>query len=773
MVALDIRERPEEFSRPSNPEFLDRARFIYLQGDVCDVDLLRSLLSRFGSFHAVYHLAALSGVRYCQKNPEAARRTNVFGTTILLDCLSTACSSNSERCHFVFASSSSIYGRLPTPWSEDAGSDPHLPIYAHTKALAERSCHSLQASNLRITICRFFTVYGPDGRINMAVQSFLSRLNSDRSLPLFGDGSVTRDFTFVYDVVASLIAVLHRSGSDLETVNIGRGSPQSLSFLIDALQSLLQKKARVTSFPPLSEDVPSTHAVVEHARTLGLPPCSVSLLEGLRRTAIHHLKSISCSVIAIVATMPGREVLLQERALCSIARQLRRPDVVVVILDYDLKDPSANALTERLLERNGNEWRLPLHCIRNRRTPKSASGAWNSGFEWVLTHSDSLSIDPHDSFIAVLDDDDEWLPHHLEHCLSKVQSLPGADVVVSGLIRRTSTSSSDRLQSVPSSLRSSDFYVSNPHLQGSNMFLRFSVLLRAGMFDEWLPSCTDRDLMIRILDLGDVRVRTTIDDPAAHSVIHYAEDDRPRLSTRLSEAKLSGLSRFWWKYEGRMSAEQQNQFHQRAFSLFGWNPPPPFVPFSTLSESSPSRPPCVPSRPYDRPVLVGIISDSSSSRVLSLLRDLSKLRHSFCHLDVFILENGPADPNRTLSIGVDLARNEGLRCSLISLEEQRSWSPHLPSWIRPPSSFLRRSIAEMRTFLQIFCWSIASQLSSKPAIWLLDDDKRVDERCFHGFDALERDCTVDVVFGIDEETPPLPAASMIRTQLVLLLFPPQ
>ena len=122
----------------------------------------------------------------------------------------------------------------------------------------------------------------------------------------------------------------------------------------------------------------------------------------------------------------------------------------------------------------------------------------------------------------------------------------------------------------PDVLRAQDFLTSNPGIQGSNLFVRLSVLLAAGGFDENLRSTTDRDLCIRIAELGTVRY-----GQVPHALVdHYADAERQRLSTRGSPAKIEGLNAFWAKYVARMTSEQRQAFSTRASTLFGWTPPP-------------------------------------------------------------------------------------------------------------------------------------------------------------------------------------------------------
>ncbi|MFN9971742.1 MAG: glycosyltransferase, partial [Phycisphaerae bacterium] len=155
--------------------------------------------------------------------------------------------------------------------------------------------------------------------------------------------------------------------------------------------------------------------------------------------------------------------------------------------------------------------RVRLTVMRNRRTPARASGAWNSGLDQL--HRDIRQPDL--VFVAVLDDDDSWEPDHLECCFDAAHS-GDLNMVASGLIRHETEGDPGHRHSIPSKLDARELFVRGQHIQGSNLFVRLDLLLDAGGFDERLPSCTDRDLCLRLARLPELRFGPT----QKHTVHH-------------------------------------------------------------------------------------------------------------------------------------------------------------------------------------------------------------------------------------------------------------
>ena len=259
-------------------------------------------------------------------------------------------------------------------------------------------------------------------------------------------------------------------------------------------------------------------------------------------------------IAAIVATH-NRPELLTRRALTSISRQIRQPDLLMVVDDSASEMRPKNKAVVREFSLTSPQ----TIYLENARTP-GACGAWNTAL-YELQH-----IDP-SAFAAVLDDDDVWEPTYLQRCEQAVvkESL---DMVASGIVYNVSEEEEGLPFTSPERLNAEDFFVQNPYIQGSNLFVRLRMLLDVNGFDESLTSTTDRDICIRLADLGTVRYSRILDC----LVQHYAESGRPRLSTPGSDAKSRGLTRFFQKYQGRMSDQQREAFIRRSIDVFDCDP---------------------------------------------------------------------------------------------------------------------------------------------------------------------------------------------------------
>jgi UDP-glucuronate 4-epimerase len=250
--------------------------FRLVEADVCDAEALSEALP--GGYDAVVHLAAKAGVRPSIEAPAAYQRVNVEGTQTLLELARTW-----GTPQFVFASSSSVYGVSPNvPWREaEAGLRPISP-YAATKVAGELLGHVYaHLHGLRFIALRFFTVYGPRQRPDLAIHKFARRILTGEPIPLYGDGSSRRDYTFVEDAVEGIVAAMSYTGSPFEVINLGNNRTVPLAELVEALERALGAQAQVERLPPQPGDVPQTWADLGKARRLlGYAP-STSLAEGL------------------------------------------------------------------------------------------------------------------------------------------------------------------------------------------------------------------------------------------------------------------------------------------------------------------------------------------------------------------------------------------------------------------------------------------------------------------------------------------------------------
>jgi UDP-glucuronate 4-epimerase len=247
-------------------------------GDIRDVELVERLMAR-ERFDAVIHLAAMAGVRPSLLDPLHYQDVNVRGTVVLLEALKRRPSTR-----MIFASSSSVYGANDKiPFRED--DDIHRPVspYAATKRAGELLCYTHHHLYGIPTSClRFFTVYGPRQRPEMAIAKFVESALAGRPIPFYGDGGSRRDYTYVDDIVDGVVRALDRCRG-YEIFNLGESATTSLSELVASIGELCGREVLLDRQPMQPGDVPVTCADVSKARReLGYAP-RTSVAEGLRR----------------------------------------------------------------------------------------------------------------------------------------------------------------------------------------------------------------------------------------------------------------------------------------------------------------------------------------------------------------------------------------------------------------------------------------------------------------------------------------------------------
>jgi UDP-glucuronate 4-epimerase len=225
--------------------------------DVRDAERVSQVVSE-GRFDVIVHLAARAGVRPSIKEPKLYIDTNITGTFI------------SGVPRFICASSSSVYGVLKTaPFSEDMSLNQTISPYAATKLAAEQLCSNYShLYGLRTVNLRFFTVYGPRQRPDLAIHSFTRAIWEGRTIQQFGDGSTRRDYTYVDDIVQGMAACLQYEGPLCDVFNLGESQTTTLSELIAAIESALGKKALIERLPEQPGDVPLTYADISKAQRL-------------------------------------------------------------------------------------------------------------------------------------------------------------------------------------------------------------------------------------------------------------------------------------------------------------------------------------------------------------------------------------------------------------------------------------------------------------------------------------------------------------------------
>lgn len=251
--------------------------FKLIEGDIRNLEDVQNAFA--GRPDAVVHLAARAGVRPSIEQPLLYQDVNIRGTNVLLEAVRRV-----PGCKFIFGSSSSVYGNnAKVPFSETDNVDAPISPYAATKRAGELLCRTYHhLYGIPTTCLRFFTVYGPRQRPDLAIHKFARLMAEGKSIPVFGDGSMQRDYTYVDDIVAGIMRAIERCNG-FAIYNLGNSSPISLGDLIAALESALGRRASVERLPLQPGDVTRTFADISLAvRDLGYAP-KTTFAAGLAR----------------------------------------------------------------------------------------------------------------------------------------------------------------------------------------------------------------------------------------------------------------------------------------------------------------------------------------------------------------------------------------------------------------------------------------------------------------------------------------------------------
>jgi UDP-glucuronate 4-epimerase len=232
------------------------------------------------NFDCVVHLAARAGVRPSLSEPQLYTETNINGTVNLLEL-----ARQHDIKQFVFGSSSSVYGiNAKVPFSEDDPIRQPISPYAATKGAGELLCHTYShLYGLRCVCLRFFTVYGPRQRPDLAIHKFAKLISQHKPIPVFGDGTTRRDYTYIDDIIDGVTAAIDYDQSNYEVINLGESRTVELRELISLLEKELDTHAIIERQPPQPGDVPQTFADVSKARALLNYRPKTQIEEGLRR----------------------------------------------------------------------------------------------------------------------------------------------------------------------------------------------------------------------------------------------------------------------------------------------------------------------------------------------------------------------------------------------------------------------------------------------------------------------------------------------------------
>ena len=258
---------------------LNNERYTLVEADIRDRQALDGVFDK-QQFDCIVHLAARAGVRPSLAEPELYAETNVNGTLNLLE-LARSTGVN----QFVFGSSSSVYGiNAKVPFSEDDPIRQPISPYAATKAAGELLCHTYtHLYGLRCVCLRFFTVYGARQRPDLAIHKFARLMTDGKPIPVFGDGSTRRDYTYIDDIISGVMAAIVYDESNYEVFNLGESETVELRELISVLEKTLGCEAMIDRQPPQPGDVPQTFADVTKARQLlGYNP-QTNIEEGIKR----------------------------------------------------------------------------------------------------------------------------------------------------------------------------------------------------------------------------------------------------------------------------------------------------------------------------------------------------------------------------------------------------------------------------------------------------------------------------------------------------------
>jgi UDP-glucuronate 4-epimerase len=239
------------------------ASFTLVRGDLRDADAVASLGN--ATYDVIVHLAAKAGVRPSIEDPVGYQQVNVTGTQLLLELARRIGTKQ-----FVFASSSSVYGVNPrVPWREDDHVLQPISPYASTKVSGELLGHVYShLYGMRFIALRFFTVYGPRQRPDLAIHKFAKLMLAGKPIPVFGDGGTSRDYTFIDDIVSGVRAAMAYTSSPYEVINLGNTQTVHLNEMIAGLERATGRSARIERHPEQPGDVPQTWANIEKARAL-------------------------------------------------------------------------------------------------------------------------------------------------------------------------------------------------------------------------------------------------------------------------------------------------------------------------------------------------------------------------------------------------------------------------------------------------------------------------------------------------------------------------
>ena len=258
---------------------LNNPNYKLYRGDICDSDLTEKVFNE-NKIDTVVHIAARAGLRSSLEEPVEYVRSNIEGTVNILEKMK-----NYDVKKIVFASSSSVYGNCKAAkFSEDLKVTEPISPYAATKSACEQILYTYSKLYGINTVClRFFTVYGPKQRPDLAIRKFIELIEQDKPIPVYGDGTTLRDYIFIDDIVSGIVASINYNKTPYEIINLGSGSPVTLNEMISIIEDVMGKIAQRDYLPMQPGDVNKTVSDITKAKKLlGYQP-KTSFKEGIRK----------------------------------------------------------------------------------------------------------------------------------------------------------------------------------------------------------------------------------------------------------------------------------------------------------------------------------------------------------------------------------------------------------------------------------------------------------------------------------------------------------
>ena len=253
-----------DIKRNNIKKHLNNSNYKLYEYDIVDYENIKKIFEE-NKIDCIIHLAARAGIRPSLTDPILYTKTNIVGTVNLLDL-----AKDYKINKFIMGSSSSVYGeRTDDPFNEEMIINKPISPYAATKASNEQMCYTYsRLYGINIVCLRFFTVYGPRQRPDLAIHKFARLIDGGKPIPVFGDGTTKRDYTFIDDILAGIINSIEYNKTPYEIINLGESQTVELNYLIELLEKEIGKKAIIERKPLQPGDVPITYADISKARNL-------------------------------------------------------------------------------------------------------------------------------------------------------------------------------------------------------------------------------------------------------------------------------------------------------------------------------------------------------------------------------------------------------------------------------------------------------------------------------------------------------------------------